>query len=686
MKIMPAEDLLSQEKGEKEKKPLDSKNQLKSETIEKEPVLFTNSEQAINRTGLDKEACEINRSMGPFFSYNPNEKEKEKNKQISQLSFYRRMRQDKKESKEKAKEQETSILKKDLFATIETEKQIQQKVKGQISNIGIFGQYKLGGAEADKGQRAEGVSIKEAKALEKEIVDAADTVKKSTADTVEKSTDKSVGKSEEKVIDPLEDSEDKNKTEASYNERPQKVCELQKEVYKIVEKDFLSRRDEEYAKAQKKISEQKDTIEQLEWYISLERNTSIARLEKKEKEIAQLKVDNTLKQQEIDLIKTYAHRGQNCMHQKETEKKEDSAEKDKKDDKIKNTQIKNHADLTEKTETSKEDAEKPKKEDTVKIENKFKQLEILLEKQNNEIVQKDRQIESLEKRIEALREAKEKAESKGTNTDQGAQIKSLKNTIKQLKEQIEKVIVRYNLTNKKGSDTPQTDKKEPSEKKESTNSKEDASAEENFKLIKIEDMDFSEESESSLMKEEELEEFSMQSDNEYSEYKEELGEIEVDEKRTGSYRKKSLKSSEAGKNRFQFYRIKNLPNEMKSIRLPELRRNLCIMTGIRSVCMGFITQVSTREVQIAIPKKYQEYLKLISTSYKQLGIESVEVEGPVDPLVYKNMTKDSLLKILKDYAMHLTKNTAMKNMQLYKFCEKVLSCDKPEDFYTRVWI
>ncbi|KAI5189384.1 hypothetical protein NEMIN01_0447 [Nematocida minor] len=133
---------------------------------------------------------------------------------------------------------------------------------------------------------------------------------------------------------------------------------------------------------------------------------------------------------------------------------------------------------------------------------------------------------------------------------------------------------------------------------------------------------------------------------------------------------------------FQFYRIKGLPD--KRVNPVILRTVWCSITGISSCNLGFITQIGGSEVQIAVPKKYEDNLELIVRSYEELNIKGVRIEGPVDPLEFNGISKEALLNILKDYALQLTKHSEMKNIDLYRFCEKVLACKTPDDFYMKV--
>ncbi|KAI5136320.1 uncharacterized protein NESG_01234 [Nematocida ausubeli] len=142
----------------------------------------------------------------------------------------------------------------------------------------------------------------------------------------------------------------------------------------------------------------------------------------------------------------------------------------------------------------------------------------------------------------------------------------------------------------------------------------------------------------------------------------------------------------ASKHIFHFYRIKGLPETVKTIPLPNIRKTWCSIAGIKTGHMGFIMHLPQNTMQLAIPTKFQPNLRLIAESYRKSLNNPVEIEGPVDPLEFPTAEKKNLLFRLKEYALQLVNNISMKHIELYKFSEKVLSCKSPEEFYERLRI
>ncbi|KAI5126287.1 hypothetical protein NEPAR04_0102 [Nematocida parisii] len=329
---------------------------------------------------------------------------------------------------------------------------------------------------------------------------------------------------------------------------------------------------------------------------------------------------------------------------------------------------------------------------SIKTESTLKEKDALIAKKTSEVEEKAKEIADLNRML-----ACSKTKTKDSPGISSLQMNELRNTVRALKGEIEKMSITYansvtdtssNLENvsdqSRANILLEAPSKESSREQASTKKEEDFAQKALLSAHKFTSMNSSEDAHMESEPEEEL--LLLKAD----EKEKEAAVISKSEafynkpKKETAKSNKSQKKPEVVNNIFYFYRIKGVPSTTRSIPLPALRKAWCSLAGIKTGYMGFIVQLSNKEIQLAIPKKYEENLSLIAESYIKLGRKNASVEGPVDPLKFKDMPRKDLLNTLKGYALQLVSNVDMKHIDLYKFSEKVLSCKTYEEFYEKM--
>ncbi|OAG30227.1 hypothetical protein NEIG_01247 [Nematocida sp. ERTm5] len=329
---------------------------------------------------------------------------------------------------------------------------------------------------------------------------------------------------------------------------------------------------------------------------------------------------------------------------------------------------------------------------SIKIESTLKEKDALIAKKTSEVEEKAKEIADLNRML-----ACSKTKTKDSPGISSLQMEELRNTVRALKGEIEKMSITYansatntspnseNVSDPSRANTLlETSSKEPSREQARTKKEEDFAQKALLSAHKFTGMNSSED----VHMESELEEESLllKADEKEKEAAG-IGKSEAfynKPKKEAAKSNKSQKKPDVINNIFYFYRIKGVPSTTRSIPLPALRKAWCSLAGIKTGYMGFIVQLSNKEIQLAIPKKYERNLNLIAESYIKLGRKNASVEGPVDPLKFKDMSRKDLLNTLKGYALQLVSNVDMKHIDLYKFSEKVLSCKTYEEFYEKM--
>ncbi|KAH9386730.1 uncharacterized protein NEMAJ01_1626 [Nematocida major] len=132
---------------------------------------------------------------------------------------------------------------------------------------------------------------------------------------------------------------------------------------------------------------------------------------------------------------------------------------------------------------------------------------------------------------------------------------------------------------------------------------------------------------------------------------------------------------------FVFCRIKGLPAYIMNTPPSILRRQWCAMTGIKKWDMGFIMPMSKTNIQLAVPVEQASMLLNISAKYIGMGVHNVMLKKHVDPLMFKNISKEEILGMLKTHAQQLACRTEMKYTRLYRLGSHILQCKTLSEFY-----